>query len=58
MMESTEQYVPALGHLGEVQGKIADLKKLEEVLAGMVSECSGGTVPDCPVIDALFRGST
>ena len=42
-------------HLGAVRRKLADLKALEAVLADMAAACGGGTVPDCPVIDALFR---
>ncbi len=44
-----------LEHLGEVRQKITDLKKLERVLREMASQCSGGTVPECPVIDALTK---
>lgn len=42
-------------HLGEVRRKLADLKRLEKVLREMVARCEGGEVPECPVIDALFR---
>ena len=45
-------------HLGDVQQKIADLKKLEHVLEKMVSECSGTEVPECPIIDTLFATGT
>lgn len=41
-------------HLDDVQQKIRDLKKMERILEGMVAECEGATVPDCPIIDALF----
>jgi len=41
-------------HLATVRQKIADLKRLEEALAGMVAECSRGDIPDCPIVDALF----
>lgn len=41
-------------HLGGVRRKIADLKRLEGTLARISSECSGGEVPECPVIDALW----
>ncbi len=43
-----------IDHLGSVRRKIADLKRLERTLARISSECSGGAVPDCPVIDALW----
>ncbi len=45
-----------LAHLGETRRKIADLRKIERVLADMAAECEGGTVPDCPIIEALFEG--
>ena len=37
-----------------VRAKIADLRKLERVLADMTKACTGGNVPECPVIEALF----
>jgi MerR family mercuric resistance operon transcriptional regulator len=40
-------------HLQTVQARIADLRAMEKVLQGMVSSCSGGTVPDCPIIGTL-----
>lgn len=42
-------------HLGTVRAKIADLQRLEDTLATIVVNCDGRDVPDCPVIDALFR---
>lgn len=41
-------------HLGSVRAKIADLKRLERTLARISNECSGGAVPECPVVDALW----
>jgi MerR family mercuric resistance operon transcriptional regulator len=46
-----------LAHIADVRRKIADLKKLEQVLSAMAAECAGGGVPDCPIIDALFQGA-
>ena len=43
-----------LDHLGSVRRKIADLGRLETTLAKISNECSGDSVPDCPVIDALW----
>ena len=40
-------------HLSTVRGKIKDLRKLEKALASMVSECDGGDIPDCPIVDIL-----
>lgn len=44
----------ALAQIGEIGRKIADLQKLEAVLRTMAAQCSGGNVPDCPIIDALY----
>jgi MerR family mercuric resistance operon transcriptional regulator len=45
-------------HVQDIRRKIGDLKKLKAVLEGMVSRCSGGEIPDCPIIDALFDTRT
>lgn len=44
-----------LDHLADIRRKIADLKKLEKVLKDMAAQCEGGSVPDCPIVDALFE---
>ncbi len=44
-----------LDHLGETQRKVADLKRMAGVLKEMAAQCEGGMVPDCPIIDTLFR---
>ena len=46
----------ARDQLDATSGRIADLKRMEKVLAEMVTRCSGGTVPDCPILEALFEG--
>jgi MerR family mercuric resistance operon transcriptional regulator len=46
-----------LEHLREVRRKISDLKRLQNTLADIVSRCDGDTVPECPVIDALFQSA-
>lgn len=43
----------ALEHLGSVRRRIEDLRVMERVLAETVTRCAGGTVPHCPIIDAL-----
>jgi MerR family mercuric resistance operon transcriptional regulator len=45
----------ARANLQAVRKKIADLDRLERVLAATVKSCSGEDVPDCPLIDTLFR---
>ena len=45
-------------HCAEVRQKIDDLRRLEIVLNEMAAQCDKGTVPECPVIEALFEGSS
>ena len=40
-------------HLADVRAKIADLRRIEKVLAATAAQCSGDEVPECPVLDAL-----
>lgn len=42
-------------HMRAIRAKIQDLQRLERTLADNASQCDGGTVPDCPIVDALFR---
>jgi MerR family transcriptional regulator, mercuric resistance operon regulatory protein len=42
-------------HLDDVRRKIRDLKRLERTLTGIVARCEGGTVPECPIVEALFE---
>ena len=51
--EEVEQIVS--GHLRDVRAKRDDLAVMEGVLSEMVSRCAGGTMPDCPLIEALFE---
>lgn len=44
----------ARDHLRAIRRKIADLRKLAGVFEAMAAACSGGAVPDCPIIDALL----
>jgi len=44
-----------LEHLKRVRRNIADLRRLERVLDSMARECAGGTLPECPIIEALFE---
>jgi MerR family mercuric resistance operon transcriptional regulator len=48
----------AIDHVRDINQKISDLRKLKKVLEAMVSQCSGGKVPQCPIIDALFDPRT
>jgi MerR family mercuric resistance operon transcriptional regulator len=49
-----EVKVVTLGHLADVRRKIADLRRLESVLAEVASKCKGEKAPECPIIDVLF----
>ena len=40
-------------HLERVRAKMADLAKLERLLASTVERCAGGKAPDCAVIHML-----
>lgn len=40
-------------HLADVRSKIADLRRIERVLATTAASCSGDDVPECPVLEAL-----
>lgn len=43
----------AAKHLEDIRAKIADLKKLERLLARTIDRCEGGTAPECPVLEIL-----
>lgn len=40
-------------HLADVRLKIADLRRIEKVLATTAAQCSGERVPECPVLETL-----
>ena len=50
-----DMHQQTLAHVEDVRSKIADLKRLERVLTEIASKCSDGTVPECPIIDALYE---
>jgi MerR family mercuric resistance operon transcriptional regulator len=43
----------AAHHLDGIRSRIADLRKLENLLAKTIAQCSGRRAPDCPVLDIL-----
>ena len=43
----------AASHLKDVRARIADLKRMERVLADSVRACDAGRDPGCPLLDAL-----
>jgi MerR family transcriptional regulator, mercuric resistance operon regulatory protein len=44
----------AVDHVRDIEQKISDLRRLKKVLEKMISQCSGGKIPHCPIIAALF----
>jgi MerR family mercuric resistance operon transcriptional regulator len=42
-------------HLGDVRRRIADLRRMEQVLASTVKACNEGRNGACPLIDTLAR---
>ena len=42
-------------HLQDIQQKLHDLKKMERVLKGLVSECESGKLTRCPIVEALYH---
>lgn len=48
----------ALCHSDDIQRKIEDLRRIEQALAAMASQCSGESVPECPIIEILFQEGT
>lgn len=40
-------------HLDDVRHRISDLQKIENTLAITLEKCTGGDMPECPVLDAL-----
>lgn len=40
-------------HLADVRAKIADLKRIEAILARTAAQCSGDAAPKCPILEAL-----
>lgn len=40
-------------HLVDVRAKIADLRRIEAILARTAALCSGDEAPECPILEAL-----
>jgi MerR family mercuric resistance operon transcriptional regulator len=47
----------ATAHLRDIQVKLKDLRAMERVLKRVIVQCADGTLPDCPLIEKLFRDS-
>jgi MerR family mercuric resistance operon transcriptional regulator len=44
----------AARHLAALRARLAELRRLETVLAGMIAGCETEAAPACPLIEALF----
>jgi MerR family mercuric resistance operon transcriptional regulator len=42
-------------HLGDIRGRIADLRRMERVLSRLVEACAKGELDHCPLLEALAR---
>lgn len=46
----------AVGHLAEIERKIAGLEAMRETLSDLVRKCAGDNRPDCPILKGLEGG--
>jgi MerR family mercuric resistance operon transcriptional regulator len=47
----------AARHLNAVRMRVADLHRMEVVLAGIIECCGDGATPECPLLETLFDDS-
>jgi len=53
-----ETSMMAKSKLASIQARIADLRRMEKLLKGLITECESGKPPQaCPIIGALSRES-
>jgi Cu(I)-responsive transcriptional regulator len=43
----------ATAHLGDIDARIAELKRIRQTLEGLIERCHGDHRPDCPILDEL-----
>ena len=43
----------AATHLSDVRAKLGDLRRMEQALADLVSACTDGALPACPLLETL-----
>ncbi|WP_295994459.1 Cu(I)-responsive transcriptional regulator [Rugamonas sp.] len=46
----------ALGHVEELNARIAELTEMRDTLAGLALSCHGDERPDCPILRSLDAG--
>lgn len=47
----------AIGHLEEIERKIAALSDMNDTLKGLVHACAGDQRPNCPILKELSEGA-
>jgi MerR family mercuric resistance operon transcriptional regulator len=45
----------AVKHLADIREKIDDLRRMEKVLSELAAKCGQGSMPACPLLEALNR---
>jgi MerR family copper efflux transcriptional regulator len=43
----------ATAHLGDIDARIAELRRIRQTLLGLIERCHGDHRPDCPILDDL-----
>jgi Cu(I)-responsive transcriptional regulator len=43
----------ATAHLGDIDARIAELKRIRQTLQALIERCHGDHRPDCPILDDL-----
>lgn len=54
-MTCAQIHTMTIDHLTSVRKKLTDLRRLERTLKEMANECSRGEIPNCAIIDSLYR---
>ncbi len=42
-------------HIADIRSKVRDLRKLDRILTDLAGRCTGSSVPQCPILDALTQ---
>lgn len=50
---SADVRAAAQEHIREIRARIAELRRMERTLAGLVDACRGDGRPECPILDGL-----
>lgn len=53
---SREVKTIALGHIAELEARIAAMQAMKEALLELADACQGDHRPDCPILEAIAQG--